>query len=210
MIRALISDDHAVVRRGVRELLAESPEAITTGEASTGQETLERIRSEQWDVVVLDINLPDGNGLDFLQQVKGEFPRLPVLILTMYAEEQFAMRALRAGASGYITKQGAPEELIGAIRKVVGGGRYVSPALAERLVLLADPNSARPPHEALSDREFQVFRMLASGRTVSEAGEALHLSVKTVSTYRTRILTKMSLRTNAELTVYAVRNGIIE
>jgi DNA-binding NarL/FixJ family response regulator len=145
-----------------------------------------------------------------LQEVKREFPRLPVLVLTIYAEEQYAVRALRAGASGYITKQGAPEELLGAIRKVVSGGRYIPPSLAERLVLSSDPSAAKPPHEALSAREFQVFRLLATGRTVSQAASSLHLSVKTISTYRTRILEKMGLETNAELVVYAVRNGIVE
>ena len=211
MIRALVCDDHAVVRRGLREFLAESPDVAATGEASTGREALERVRSEKWDVLVLDINLPDTSGLDVLQEVKREFPNLPVLILTIYAEEQYAARAFRAGASGYITKQGAPEELLGAIRKVVSGGRYIPPSLAERLVLSSDPGAVhRPPHESLSAREFQVFRLLASGRTVSQVAASLNLSVKTISTYRTRILEKMVLETNAELVVYAVRNGIVE
>ncbi len=210
MVRALIADDHAVVRRGLQVLLAEAREITATGEASTAKQTLERLRLEPWDVLILDINLPDGSGLDVLQQVKQEFPAIPVLILTMYGEEQFAVRALRAGAAGYITKETAAEELVGAIRKVVGGGRYVSQAFAERLVSLTDGQTERQPHELLSDREFQVFRTLASGRTVSQVAETLHLSVKTISTYRARIMSKMGLKTNAELTVYAVRNGIVE
>ena len=210
MIRAIVADDHAVVRRGLRELLTESREVSVIGEAGTARETLEQVRSGKWDVLVLDINLPDGSGLDVLRQVKQEFPQLPVLILTIYGEEQFAVRALRAGAAGYLTKESAPEELVDAIRKVVHGGRYISPALAERLALLADPQAERQPHETLSDREFQVFRTLASGRTVSQVAELLHLSVKTISTYRARVLEKMGLQTNAELTMYAVRNGIVE
>lgn len=210
MIRAIVADDHAVVRRGLRELLSESREVAVIGEAGTARETLEQVRSGKWDVLVLDINLPDGSGLDVLRQVKQEYPQLPVLILTIYAEEQFAVRALRAGAAGYLTKESAPEELVDAIRKVVHGGRYISPALAERLALLADPQAERQPHETLSDREFQVFRTLASGRTVSQVADSLHLSVKTISTYRARVLEKMGLQTNAELTMYAVRNGIVE
>jgi two-component system invasion response regulator UvrY len=210
MIRALIADDHAVVRRGLRELLTESREVAVTGEAGTARETLEQVRTGKWDVLVLDINLPDASGLDVLREVKQLAPQLPVLILTIYAEDQFAVRALRSGAAGYLTKQSAPEELLDAIRKVVRGGRYISPALAERLALLADPQAERQPHEALSEREFQVFRTLASGRTVSQVADLLHLSVKTISTYRARVLEKMALQTNAELTVYAVRNGIVE
>lgn len=210
MVRALIADDHAVVRRGLQVLLAEAREISAIGEASTAKQTLERLRSEPWDVLILDINLPDGSGLDVLQQVKQEFPAIPVLILTIYGEEQFAARALRAGAAGYVTKETAAEELVGAIRKVVDGGRYVSQAFAERLISLTDGQTERQPHELLSDREFQVFRTLASGRTVSQVAETLHLSVKTISTYRARIMNKMGLKTNAELTVYAVRNGIVE
>jgi len=210
MIRAIVADDHAVVRRGLRELLSESREVAVIGEAGTARETLDQVRSGKWDVLVLDINLPDGSGLDVLRQVKQEYPQLPVLMLTIYAEEQFAVRALRAGAAGYLTKESAPEELVDAIRKVVHGGRYISPALAERLAMLADPQAERQPHETLSDREFQVFRTLASGRTVSQVADLLHLSVKTISTYRARVLEKMGLQTNAELTMYAVRNGIVE
>jgi len=210
VIRALIADDHAVVRRGLKELLTESEEVAVIGEAASGREVLEQVRRAEWDVVVLDINLPDQNGIDVIRAVKGERPRLPVLVLTICSEEQYAVRALRAGAAGYLTKESAPEELLGAVRKVASGGRYIGPSLAERLAQRVARDSEDPPHETLSDREFQVFRMLASGKTVSQAAEALHLSVKTISTYRARLLEKMALRTNADLTVYAVRNSLIE
>jgi DNA-binding NarL/FixJ family response regulator len=159
---------------------------------------------------VLDLNLPDQNGLDVLRRLREENPRLPVLILTICSEDQFAVRALRAGAAGYLTKESAPEELVGAVRKVVAGGRYVSGRLAERLALRVAGGSGEPPHEALSDREFQVFQMLASGRTVSQAAGTLNLSVKTISTDRARLLEKLTLRTNADLVLYAVRNNLIE
>ncbi|HLQ65777.1 MAG TPA: response regulator transcription factor [Candidatus Limnocylindrales bacterium] len=210
MIRALIADDHAVVRRGLKELLTDSQEVSVIGEAATGREVLDQVRRADWDVVVLDINLPDQNGLDVLRAVKRERPRLPVLVLTICSEDLYAMRALRAGAAGYLTKESAPEELLGAIRKAVMGGRYIGPSLAERLAQQIARAGEDPPHEALSDREFEVFRMLASGKTASQAAEALHLSVKTISTYRARLLEKMGMRTNADLTVYAVRNSLIE
>jgi DNA-binding NarL/FixJ family response regulator len=209
VIRALVADDHAVVRRGLRDVLGESRDIVVRGEARNASEVLEKVRHEPWDVVVLDLNLPDRSGLDLLGDLKRERPNLPVLILTVYSEEQFAVRAFRAGAAGYLTKESAPEELVAAVRKVVRGGRYVSPALAERLALLLEGGLETQPHEALSEREFQILRLLASGRTVSEAAALLHLSVKTVSTYRSRLLEKMNLRTNAELTLYAVRNGLV-
>jgi DNA-binding NarL/FixJ family response regulator len=205
MIRALVADDHAVVRRGLKGLLA-----VVEGEASNAREVLEQVRRRKWDVVVLDINLPDQSGLDLLPELRREHPELPILILTIFAEEQFAIRALQSGASGYVTKESAPEELVQAVRKVVSKGRYVSPAVAERLALWVDRGAEKPPHETLSAREFQIFRILASGRTVSVAALELHLSVKTVSTYRARVLEKMNLKTNAALTVYAVRNHLIE
>jgi DNA-binding NarL/FixJ family response regulator len=210
MIRALVADDHAVVRRGLKELLTESREVAVMGEAATAQEVMDQVRRGRWDVVVLDLNLPDRSGLDVLRELKQERPQLPVLILTICSEDQFAIRALRAGASGYLTKESAPEELVDAVRRVVRGGKYISPALAERLALWVGADGERPPHETLSDREFQVFRLLASGRTVSQAAESLHLSVKTVSTYRARLLEKMNMKTNAELTLYAVRNSLVE
>ena len=210
MIRVLVADDHAVVRRGLKDLLGESGDIVVQGEAATGRELLDLLHENTWDVVVLDINLPDQNGLDLLVELKRRRPDLPVLILTICAEEQFAVRALRAGASGYVTKESAPEELVQAVRKIVARGRYVSPGVAERLARYVDPASEKPPHDTLSAREFQIFRLLASGRSVSRAAEEVCLSVKTVSTYRTRILEKMNLKTNADLTLYAVRNRLIE
>ena len=210
MIRALVADDHAVVRRGLKDLLGESGDIVVQGEAASGKELLERLGEQPWDIVVLDINLPDRSGLDLLAELKRLHPDLPVLILTICAEEQFAVRALRAGASGYVTKESAPEELVQAVRKVVARGRYVSPGVAERLAHWVDAGAEKPPHETLSTREFQIFRLLASGRSVSRAAEEVCLSVKTVSTYRARILEKMNLKTNADLTLYAVRNRLIE
>jgi two-component system, NarL family, invasion response regulator UvrY len=210
MIRALIADDHAVVRRGLREMLGESEEIAVEGEASDAREVMDLVRGRDWDVLVLDLNLPDSTGLDLLQRVKEERPKLPVLILTICSEDEFAIRALRCGAAGYLTKKSAPEELVAAVQKVVAGGRYVSPALAERLAFFLDGSLERPPHDRLSDREFQVFRMLTSGRTSAQTADALNLSVKTVSTYRARILEKMNMRTNAELAVYAARHDLID
>ncbi|HEX7077099.1 MAG TPA: response regulator transcription factor [Candidatus Eisenbacteria bacterium] len=210
MIRALVADDHAVVRRGLTALFGESGDIVVGGEATNAQEALDLVRRGGWDVVVLDINLPDSSGLDLLATLKRERADLPVLILTICAEEQFALRALRSGAAGYVTKESPPEELIRAVRKVVDRGRYVSPAVAERLARWVDSSAGKPPHETLSEREFQIFHLLASGRSVGEAASLLHLSVKTVSTYRARVLEKMNLKTNAELTLYAVRNHLIE
>lgn len=210
MIRVLVVDDHAVVRRGLAELLNEESDIEVRGQAGTGCETMKAVRAGEWDAVVLDLNLPDRNGLDLLHDLKLERPKLPVLILTICSERQFAVRALRAGASGYLTKASAPAELVHAVRKVVTGGRYVSPELAERLAALISSNGAGMPHDLLSDREYQVFRLLASGRSVAQAGEELHVSGKTISTHRARILDKMGLRTNADLTVYAARNRLLD
>lgn len=208
-IRALIADDHPIVRRGLREMLEEEPDIVVEGEAENAAGVLEQVRRRAWDVLVLDLNLPDRSGIDVLHDLKLARADLPVLILTVASEEQFAVRALRAGAAGYLTKETAPDELVRAVRKVVRGGRYVSAAVAERIALHLDEDTTRPLHEALSHREFEVFRMLASGRTATQAAEALHLSVKTISTYRARVLEKMGLKTNAELTVYAARNGLL-
>jgi DNA-binding NarL/FixJ family response regulator len=210
VIRALIADDHAVLRRGLADVLSEERDIVVRGEAGSCREVLAKLRQGEWDVVVLDLNFPDGNGLDLLREIKRERPKLPILILTIASEDQYAVRALRSGASGYLTKESAPEELVQAVRKVVAGGRYVSPKLAERLAVMIDRDAEQPPHDQLSEREFQVFRLIASGRAVSQVAEELHLSVKTVSTYRARVLEKMNLRTNAELTVYAVRNHLVE
>jgi DNA-binding NarL/FixJ family response regulator len=210
MIRALITDDHAVVRRGLKELLTDSQHIDVAGEASNAREAMQQVRSGQWDVLILDINLPDRNGLDLLRDLKAERPDLPILILTVCPEDQFAVRALRSGAAGYLTKASAPAELVDAVEKVARGGRYVSPAVAERLAVLVGGEYEGLPHESLSEREYQVTRMLASGKTVSQIAGEMNLSVKTVSTYRSRVLDKMGMRTNAELTYYAVRNQLVE
>jgi len=209
MIRVLVADDHPVVRRGVKQILADEPDMAVRGEARTAQETLELARNGDWDVVVLDITMPDRSGLEILKELKQERPRLPVLVLSMHSEDQFAVRILKAGGAGYLTKEAAPEALAQAIRKVVGGGRYISPSFAESLAadLAAED---RPPHATLSDREYQVLRLIGSGNTVSQIAAQLRLSVKTVSTYRIRVLEKMRMTTNAELTHYAIRNRLVE
>jgi DNA-binding NarL/FixJ family response regulator len=207
--RVLIADDHPVVRRGLVEIVAGEPDMTVAGQAATGPEALAFVRTHGCDVVVLDLSLPGLSGLDVLKQLKHEQPRLPVLVLSMYPEDQFAVRVLRAGAAGYLTKESAPEELVRALRKVSRGGRYVSAALAEQLAAaVADP-APTPPHRALSDREYEVMSLLASGRTVKEVAAALGLSVKTVSTYRARLLEKMHMKTNADLTRYCMENRLI-
>ena len=210
MIRALIADDHAVVRQGLKQILGDTPEMVVAGEATTGQEVLDKIRAETWDVVVLDISMPDRSGLDILKQLRSERPKLPVLVLSMHSEDQYAMRVLKAGASGYLRKDSAPDELIEAIRKVVSGGRYVSSFLAEKLAFEVGTDLSRLPHETLSDREFQVLRGIAAGKSVTEIAAELYLSPKTVSTYRARMLEKMNLGTNAELIHYAMQNHLID
>ena len=210
MIRALIADDHAVVRQGLKQILGDTPEMLIAGEAANGQEVLDKVRAETWDVVVLDISMPDRSGLDILKQLRSERPNLPVLVLSMHSEDQYAMRVLKAGASGYLTKDSAADELVKAIRKVVSGGRYVSSFLAEKLALEIGADSNKLPHETLSDREFQVLRMIAAGKSVAEIAAELYLSPKTVSTYRARLLQKMNLGTNAELIHYAIQNHLID
>jgi DNA-binding NarL/FixJ family response regulator len=210
VIKVLIVDDHAVVRQGLKQIITDVPDMTVVGEATDGVEALGKVQTEECDVLVLDISLPDRNGLDILKDVRVVRPKLPVLILSMHAEEQFAVRLLRAGASGYLNKESAPEELVKAIYKVVEGGKYISPALAERLAFEIEGEVNKLPHETLSDREFQVMGLLAAGKTVKEIAESLSLSAKTVSTYRTRILTKMNLKTNADLIHYAIQNGLAQ
>jgi two-component system, NarL family, invasion response regulator UvrY len=210
MIRALIADDHAVVRQGLKQILGDTPGMLVAGEATNGQEVLDKVRAEPWDVVVLDISMPDRSGLDILKQLRSERPKLPVLVLSMHSEDQYAMRVLKAGASGYLTKDSAPDELVKAIRKVVSGGRYVSSFLAEKLAFEVGTDLSRLPHETLSDREFQVLRLIAAGKSVTEIAAELYLSVKTVSTYRARMLEKMNLGTTAELIHYAMQNHLID
>lgn len=210
MIKILIADDHAVVRRGLRQIINDEPDLEVVAEAQNGQEVLDKLESTDCNVVVLDITMPDKNGLAVLQEVKATRPRLPILILSMHPEDQFALRALKLGASGYLTKESAPEELVGALRKVVSGGKYISSTLAEQLVAEIGSDSPRPSPERLSEREFQVLRMIAQGKTISQIAEEMGLSVKTVSTYRTRLLLKMKMKTNAELVRYAVQHGLVD
>jgi DNA-binding NarL/FixJ family response regulator len=209
-IRVLIADDHAIVRQGLRQILSDTPDLTVSGEAENGVQAVQMVRTGEWDVVLMDVSMPDRNGIDALKLIKKEYPRLPVLILSMYPEEQYAIRALKAGAAGYLTKQSAPELLVTAIRQVASGKKYVSPSLAEELANAIGDDSERPPHEKLSDREYQTLCMIASGKTPAEIAEALNLSVKTVSVYRARLLEKMNLRNNAELTHYGLKHGLAE
>lgn len=209
-IRVLIADDHAIVRQGLRQILSDTPDLTVAGEAENGVQAVNMVRAGDWDVVLMDVSMPDRNGIDALKLIKKEFPRLPVLILSMYPEEQYAIRALKAGAAGYLTKQSAPELLVTAIRQVASGKKYVSPSLAEELANAIGEDSERPAHEKLSDREYQTLCMIASGKTPTEIAEALNLSVKTVSVYRARLLEKMNLRNNAELTHYGLKHGLAE
>lgn len=209
MARILVADDHAIVRKGLVQIIADTLDLKVTAEASSGGEVLDLIRKQSFDVVVLDLNMPDQSGLDTLKQMKAEHPDLPVLVLSMYGEEQYAVRVLRAGASGYLTKESAPDQLVNAIRKVADGRKYVSPAVADSLLNLIDGDADQPLHATLSDREFQVMRFLASGKSVTEIAELLALSVKTVSTYRSRVLEKMNMTSNAELARYALSHELI-
>lgn len=209
MIRILIADDHAIVRAGLRQFIADQIDMEVTGEAATGDEAIALVRSEEFDVVLLDISMPDKNGVDTLRAIKQIRPELPVLILSGHAEEQYAVNLLRAGASGYVNKEAASTQLVGAARTVVQGRKYVSPTLAQVLADGVAGGADEPLHAQLSRREFQIFRKLAGGQAVSQIAAELHLSVKTVSTYRTRVLEKMGMRSNADLTYYAVKNGLI-
>jgi two-component system, NarL family, invasion response regulator UvrY len=209
MIRIIIVDDHTVVRRGLKQILSEESDMSVVGEAYNAQEMLALVRKQQCDVIVADISMPGRSGLDVLKELKQDRPKLPVLVLSMHPEDQYAVRALKLGASGYMTKESAPEELVKAIRKVVSGGRYVSPSLAEKLALDLAVDTDRSPHETLSEREHQVFTMIARGKTVKEIADELALSVKTISTYRTRILEKMGMKNNAELIHYAISNRLV-
>ena len=209
-MRILITDDHAVVRQGLKQILAEEFKRAQFGEAGSANEAIERVWKETWDVVVLDITMPGRSGLEVLREIKKSKPKLPVLVLSMHPEGQFAVRVLKRGASGYMTKESAPEELVGAIKKVLAGGRYVSPSLAEKLATYLSADGQKPPQEKLSDREFQVLRLIASGKIVSEIAKELSLSVKTISTYRSRILEKMGMKNNAELMHYAMQHQLVE
>jgi len=210
MIKVVVVDDHAVVREGLKRIIAENDGMMVSGEAADGFEAMQVIKKEHCDVVLLDITMPNKSGLDVLKELHAESPRLPVLVLSMHPEDQYALRVLRAGAAGYVTKESAPAKLVQAIRKVVRGGKYVSPTLAEKLVTDLEADNDRPPYEILSDREYQVLCLIASGKTVSEIGEELALSVKTISTYRVRILEKLRMKNNAELTRYAIKESLVD
>jgi DNA-binding NarL/FixJ family response regulator len=208
MIRVIIVDDHPVVRRGLKQIIAAEQEMQVVGEAESAREALRVIRQTACDAVVLDITLPDGSGLDVLGQLKSERPTLPVLIMSMHQEELYALRVLKAGASGYLMKDSIPEELIKAIRKITSGGKYINPAVAERLAS-EFASTEKSLHEKLSDREFQILCLIASGKSLKEIGAALCISDKTVSSYRSRILDKMRMRTNADLTRYALEHHLV-
>ena len=210
MKRILIVDDHEVLREGVKRIFDKQVGAITFGEASSGPEALRLIREQDWDIVVLDLSLTGQNGLEVLKELKQIRPRLPVLILSMHTEVQFARRAFKAGASGYITKDSPRSELTKAINKVIDEGRYISQALAEKLFVDIGRDTDRLPHETLSDREFEVMRLIASGKTAGEIARLLSLSDSTISTYRARILEKMGMKTNAELTHYAIQSKLVD
>jgi two-component system invasion response regulator UvrY len=209
MTKILVVDDHTVVRDGIKRMFDEQPGMVAFGEASTLHEAITLVREQDWDIVVLDLALGESSGLEVLQELKKLRPKLPVLILSMYAEEQYARRAFKAGASGYITKDCTRAELVGAITTVLRGRKYVSPTLAELLISDLERGTDQPPHETLSTREFEVMCLIASGKTVSEIANILALSVKTISTYRARILEKMGLKTNAAITHYAIQNKLV-
>jgi len=209
MIKILIADDHTVVREGLKQIVAETSDMVVSDEASNGHEVLNKALSSDYDVIVLDITMPGIHGLDVLKQIKSQKPALPVLVLSMHPEEQYAVRVIKAGAAGYLTKESASDELITAIRKVSSGRKYITSSLAEKIASGLETDAEKLPHEFLSDREYQVMCMIAEGKTVKEIADELYLSVKTISTYRSRILEKTGMKTNAELTRYALQNSLI-
>jgi two-component system invasion response regulator UvrY len=209
-MKVLIADDHPIFRAGLKETLAKQSDVDFVGEADNGNKALELARKQRWDVVVLDITMPGKGGLEVLQELRRERPKLPVLVLSAHPEDQLAFRLLRAGAAGYLTKDKAPEVLLTALRKVVQGGKYVSESLAEKAILVLASETTRPLHETLSDREYQVMRMIAAGKAIKEIAKELFLSVRTVSTYRARVLEKMNMKTNAELIRYALQNNLVD
>lgn len=210
MSRVLIVDDHAVVRRGIRAVLAEGFPGADFGEAATSREAIERLEQTAWDLLLLDINIPGRSGLEVLEEVRRRWPRLPVLVLSAYPEEEFAVRCIRLGAAGYVTKSSASDELVTAARKAMEGGRYVTAALAERLASLLGGDLRQAPHEALSGRELQVLRLVATGRTMKEIAAELKLSEKTIATYRARIAEKLAISTSVELTRYALQHRLVD
>ncbi|MCL5991475.1 MAG: response regulator transcription factor [Bacteroidetes bacterium] len=210
MIRIIIADDHSVVRRGLKQIFDETHDLQVVDEASSGNELLDKVRHNSYDVVILDISMPGKDGLDTLKELKNLKPELPVLVFTVFPEEQYAVRILKAGAAGYLNKESEPEEMLDAIHKVSQGRKYISPGLAEILASNLDASGETPIHDTLSDREFQVMCMIASGRTISDIAKELSLSINTISTYRIRILEKLNLKNNAEITHYALKNRLVE
>ncbi len=210
MIKIFIADDHPLVRKGVKEILEEEIDLKVIGDAAYPHEVLEGLRREEPDILVTDLTMPGRSGLDLISDIRQLFPKLPILVLTMHPEERFAVRALKAGAYGYLTKDTKPEELIKAVRQVVTGRKYITPSLAEKLATELNRDQDKKPHETLSDREFQIMRLIASGKKVSEIGDKLSISIRTVNTYRARILFKMNMKSNAELTLYAIENHLID
>jgi DNA-binding NarL/FixJ family response regulator len=210
-IRVLIADDHSIVRQGLKQILSDTADLIVAGEAANGVAVMQMVRDGNWDVVLMDVSMPDRNGIDALKMIKKEYPRLPVLVLSMHPEEHYAVRALKAGAAGYLTKQSAPDLLVSAIRQVASGKKYVSAAVAEELAnAILEDDDERPLHEKLSDREYQTLVMISSGKTPTQIADELNLSVKTVSVYRARLLEKMKMKNNAELTHYGLKHGLTE
>ena len=208
-MKILIADDHTIVRKGIKQILMEEFIEAVIEEVADGNEMLHKIRSEKFDIVISDISMPGRSGLESLKQVKEEFPKLPVLILSMHSEDQYAIRVLKAGASGYLTKDSAPEELVKAVKQILRTGRYISPAVADKLAENINQNSTEELHESLSDREFEVLKMIGSGKTVSEIAQILSLSVNTISTYRVRILEKTKLHSNSEVMHYVLENKLV-
>lgn len=209
MLKVLLVDDHTIVREGLKQILSETTDMVVAGEAANGIEALQEFSNQSYDLVILDISMPGRGGLEVLKELKYMKPHIPVLMLSMFPEEQYAVRALKGGASGYLTKDSAAVELIAAIRKVTKGGKYISSQLAETLACHLDQDSQTVSHELLSDREYQVMLMIAAGKTVSEIADELNLSVKTISTHRSRALQKMAMKNNAEFTYYAIKEGLV-
>lgn len=210
MIKILVVDDHTIVREGLKKILVDTPDMVVADEVSNGQEVIKKVGNNDYDLILLDISLPGRSGLDVLKQLKCTKPKLPILMLSMHPEKQYAVRSLRAGASGYLTKQSASNELIDAIRKVAQGRKYITPSLAEKLAFELVVDARKLPHETLSDREYQVTCMIGSGKTVKEIAETLSLSVRTISTHRAHILKKMKMKNNAQLTYYAIKNALVD
>jgi DNA-binding NarL/FixJ family response regulator len=210
MIRVFIADDHGIVRKGMKQILSRTADIEVAGEASTGQEALEKIWANNFDVVILDISLPGRNGLEILKQIKSQQPKLPVLILSMYPEDQYAVRVLKAGAAGYLTKESDKSELIEAIRRIAQGKKYITPELAERLADELKPGADKAPHDRLSDREYHLLCLIAKGKNTKEIAAELSLSIKTIGTHRASLLDKMEMKSNAELTHYAIQHKLVQ